>query len=72
MKILLVDDNEVNLKVSNHVLKKHGCAVVMATDGQTALDILRDQTFDLVFMDVRMPGLDGLEATQEIRRREAG
>lgn len=71
-RILLVDDNRVNLLVSTHALRKLGCEVVQAEDGQKALDALSGGGFDLVLMDVRMPVLDGLEATRELRRREAG
>lgn len=70
-RILLVDDNRVNLLVSTHALRKLGCEVVQAEDGQKALDALDAGGFDMVLMDVRMPVLDGLEATRLLRRREA-
>jgi CheY-like chemotaxis protein len=56
--------------VSNHVLKRLGCVVTVAGDGQEALARLESEEFDIVFMDVRMPVMDGLEATREFRRRE--
>lgn len=71
-RILLVDDNRVNMLVSSHALRKLGCEVVYVDDGQKALDALAAERFDLVLMDVRMPVLDGLEATREFRRREGG
>jgi signal transduction histidine kinase/ActR/RegA family two-component response regulator/tetratricopeptide (TPR) repeat protein len=69
-RILLVDDNRVNMLVSTHALRKLGCDVVYAEDGQKALDALAREAFDLVLMDVRMPVLNGLDATRELRRRE--
>jgi CheY-like chemotaxis protein len=69
-RILLVDDNRVNVLVSAYALRKLGCDVVEAEDGQEALDALCSERFDLVLMDVRMPVMDGLEATREFRRRE--
>jgi signal transduction histidine kinase/CheY-like chemotaxis protein len=71
-RVLLVDDNRVNLIVSRHALQKHGCEVVTAMDGQEALDCLALSRFDLVLMDVRMPVLDGLEATRRFRIVERG
>jgi len=71
-RVLLVDDNRVNLLVSSYTLRKFGCEVVTAENGSKALDMLAQERFDMVFMDVRMPIMNGLEATQEIRRREGG
>ncbi|MGV3618145.1 MAG: ATP-binding protein [Fimbriimonas sp.] len=71
-RVLLVDDSRVNQIVSRHALQKHGCEVVTAADGQEALDQLDACRYDLVLMDVRMPVLDGLEATRRLRRREVG
>jgi CheY-like chemotaxis protein len=69
-KVLVVDDNPINLIVSSHAIEKFGCETVCVKDGQEALDALSEQHFDLVFLDVQMPLLDGLAATREIRRRE--
>lgn len=69
-RVLLVDDNRVNVLVSSHALRKFGCSVTLAEDGSQALDRLEREAFDLVFMDVRMPAMNGLEATRELRRRE--
>jgi CheY-like chemotaxis protein len=69
-RVLVVDDNEVNLLVSSHVIEKFGCQAVCAHSGPEALSLLLNEQFDLVFMDVKMPVMTGLEVTQEIRRRE--
>ncbi|MCL6474925.1 MAG: response regulator [Firmicutes bacterium] len=70
LRILLVEDNEVNRKVAVRMLQKLGCEVDIATDGRQAIDKTAQQQYDLVFMDVYMPGMDGYEATRLIRQRE--
>ena len=52
------------------VLEKQGHSVVVAGDGEKALDLLEEERFDVVLMDVQMPAMDGLEATGVIRARE--
>lgn len=68
--VLVVEDNLVNQKVAQGMLKKIGCHVEIANNGQEAVDVLESKTFDLVFMDCQMPVLDGLEASRLIRQRE--
>ncbi len=65
--ILLVDDNKTNLLVGSTMLKRKGCQVTTATNGQEALDLIQTNSFDLVLMDIMMPVMDGLEATKMIR-----
>ncbi len=70
-RVLLAEDNEVNQLVALTILQKLGCEVVTANDGRQAVDRSAEQTFTCIFMDCDMPELDGYEATQAIRAREA-
>ena len=69
LRILLVDDNPVNLKVASIMLKKLGCQADLATNGIEAIEAFEDQSYDIVLMDVQMPKMSGLEATKIIRQR---
>ncbi|MGQ0525788.1 MAG: response regulator [Betaproteobacteria bacterium] len=70
LDILLVEDNELSQKLACHLLRKQGHAVVVAENGLAALEAFERRPFDLILMDVRMPRMDGLEATVRIRQKE--
>ena len=70
LRILLVEDNLVNQRLTARLLQKMGHVVAIADNGQIALQILSEQEFDLVAMDMQMPIMDGLETTEKIRARE--
>jgi CheY-like chemotaxis protein len=67
--ILLVEDNVINQQVASELLKSAGYEVVIADNGQVALDMIDSQPFDAVLMDIQMPIMDGLTATAELRKR---
>jgi len=66
-RILLVEDNAVNREIAAHLLVEIGLNVDMAEDGLIALQMAKQQEYDVVLMDMQMPGLDGLGATREMR-----
>jgi CheY-like chemotaxis protein len=67
-RILLVEDNDINRLYASTILKKWECKCDEAVNGEIALELLRKNNYDLVLMDVHMPVMDGLEATQIIRK----
>ena len=68
--VLVVDDNELNQELAGEILKSFGARVSVADNGASALDRLAGQHFDCVLMDVQMPVMGGIEATESIRRWE--
>jgi two-component system sensor histidine kinase/response regulator len=72
VRVLVVEDNPVNQKVAQRFLERMGCSVVVAEDGVDALQKFREDRFDLILMDLHMPRMGGLVATQKIRDLEDG
>lgn len=67
-KILIVEDNKINQMITRKILEKNEVICDVADNGTTAIEKIRDEEFDLVLMDIHMPGISGIEATKEIRK----
>jgi PAS domain S-box-containing protein len=72
LRVLLAEDNAVNQRLASRLLEKRGHRVQVVANGREALAVLEKETFDLIFMDVQMPEMDGFEATAAIRKKEQG
>jgi CheY-like chemotaxis protein len=68
-KILVAEDNVINQKVTLRILKQFGYGADLVTDGKQALEAMERKKYDLVFMDVQMPEMDGLETARHICAR---
>jgi PAS domain S-box-containing protein len=65
--VLLVDDNMVNRQVAGEILQKSGCEVHVAINGQDAIDQAQKRPYNVIFMDIQMPDMDGVTATKKIK-----
>jgi signal transduction histidine kinase/DNA-binding NarL/FixJ family response regulator/HPt (histidine-containing phosphotransfer) domain-containing protein len=72
LHVLLVEDNPANQKVATYILVAAGHTVDVAPDGQRALRMSAESRYDVILMDVQMPGMDGMQTTGAIRARETG
>lgn len=70
LKVLVVDDYELNVSFCKNILEKMKCSATIAMNGQEALEQINQYDFDVVFMDIQMPEIDGYEATKNIRKKE--
>jgi len=68
IKVLVVEDNKVNQVLAKNILKKHKFSYEVADDGLIAVEKVKNEKFDIIFMDLHMPNMDGLVATVEIRK----
>jgi signal transduction histidine kinase/ActR/RegA family two-component response regulator len=68
--VLVAEDNLVNQTIARRMLEKAGVTVTVVTDGHQVLERCASQHFDLILMDVQMPGLDGLEATRQLKAKD--
>lgn len=66
-KILVIEDTPDNLEILQLILGKEGFEVIAATDGLTGVEIAKQHRPDLILMDIRLPGIDGYEATRRLK-----
>ncbi|QCK14781.1 PAS domain-containing hybrid sensor histidine kinase/response regulator [Mangrovivirga cuniculi] len=69
-KILLIDDNLVNRQVAGEILQKSGCEITMGDSGLKAIEYLTEDNYDILFLDIQMPDMDGIETLQELKKRD--
>lgn len=68
-KVLVVEDNPLNMELVLEILKSQGFSAFEAVDGEDAINQIEKETFDLILMDIELPGIDGMEVTRIIKNR---
>src|SRR5690242_17688062 len=69
--ILIVEDNELNMRLLNDVLEAHGYAIIKTGSGEEAIELTRRERPDVVLMDIQLPDISGLEATRRLKEDPA-
>lgn len=70
-KVMIVEDNELNMKLFHDLLEAHGIDVIQTRDGREALDLARAESPDLILMDIQLPEVSGLDVTRWIKADDA-
>jgi two-component system, cell cycle response regulator DivK len=70
-RVLIIEDNSANMKLAAFLLQSAGHTVLSATDAEAGLTLARDEHPNLILMDIQLPGMDGLEATVQLKRDDA-
>lgn len=70
-KVLIVEDNPANMKLAVFLLESAGHTVLSATDAEAGITVAREEQPNLILMDIQLPGIDGLEATAQLKRVDA-
>src|SRR4029078_7814529 len=72
LRVLLAGDNDINQQLATGLLEKRGHTFVITENGEETLALLEKEKFDIILMDIQMPGVNGYEATARIRLKELG
>ncbi len=68
--VLIVEDNELNMRLFNDILQAAGYQTIQTADGQEAIELAEERRPDLILMDMKLPGISGLDATRMIKARD--
>lgn len=68
MKALVVDDSNINLKVAQKILERENIEVETATNGKDCIELVKEKHYDVIFMDIMMPEMDGVETFNELKK----